>query len=67
MIVGVTLNLLMLGFFKYAYFFTDIFNATFGTEYSIAIKILLPVGISFFTFQNISYIVDVYKHKKPCL
>ena len=63
MIVGVTLNLLMLGFFKYAYFFTDIFNATFGTEYSIAIKILLPVGISFFTFQNISYIVDVYKHK----
>ncbi len=63
MIVGVTLNLLMLGFFKYAYFFTDIFNATFGTEYSIAIKILLPVGISFFTFQNISYIVDVYKRK----
>ena len=65
MIVGVTLNLLMLGFFKYAYFFTDIFNATFGTEYSIAIKILLPVGISFFTFQNISYIVDVYKRKIP--
>ena len=63
MIIGVTLNLLMLGFFKYAYFFTDIFNATFGTEYSIAIKILLPVGISFFTFQNISYIVDVYKRK----
>ena len=65
MVVGVTLNLLMLGFFKYAYFFTDIFNATFGTELSIAIKILLPVGISFFTFQNISYIVDVYKRKIP--
>ena len=65
MAVGVTLNLLMLGFFKYAYFFTDIFNATFGTEFSIAIKILLPVGISFFTFQNISYIVDVYKRKIP--
>ncbi len=63
--IGVTINLGVLCFFKYAYFFTDIFNATFGTEYSIAIKILLPVGISFFTFQNISYIVDVYKRKIP--
>ena len=63
--IGVVLNLGLLCFFKYAYFFTDIFNATFGTEYSIGIKILLPVGISFFTFQNISYIVDVYKRKIP--
>lgn len=63
MAVGVTLNLLMLCFFKYAYFFTDIFNATFRTDYHIAIHIILPVGISFFTFQNISYIVDVYKRK----
>ena len=63
MIAGVAVNLGVLGFFKYAYFFTDLFNATFGTDYHIAIKILLPVGISFFTFQNISYIVDVYKRK----
>ena len=63
--VGVVLNLAVLCFFKYAYFFTDIFNATFNTEYSIAIKIFLPVGISFYTFQNISYIVDVYKRKIP--
>ena len=63
--IGVVVNLGTLCFFKYAYFFTDIFNATFGTEYSIAIKIFLPVGISFFTFQNISYIVDVYKRKIP--
>ena len=63
--LGVVVNLGVLGFFKYAYFFTDIFNASFGTEYSIGIKILLPVGISFFTFQNISYIVDVYKRKIP--
>ena len=63
--IGVVVNLAVLCFFKYAYFFTDIFNATFGTEYSIAIKIYLPVGISFFTFQNISYIVDVYKRKIP--
>ena len=63
--LGVVLNLAVLCFFKYAYFFTDIFNATFHTEYSIALKIILPVGISFFTFQNISYIVDVYKRKIP--
>ena len=63
MTTGVVVNLGILGFFKYAYFFTDIFNATFGTSHSIAIQIILPVGISFFTFQNISYIVDVYKGK----
>lgn len=63
--IGVVINLGVLCFFKYAYFFTDIFNATFNTEYSIAIKIYLPVGISFYTFQNISYIVDVYKRKIP--
>lgn len=63
MVTGVTLNLLVLGFFKYAYFFTDLFNATFGTDHHIAIQILLPVGISFFTFQNISYIVDVYRRR----
>ena len=63
--LGVVANLAVLCFFKYAYFFLDIFNATFHTEYSIGMKILLPVGISFFTFQNISYIVDVYKRKIP--
>ena len=81
MATGVTVNLLVLCYFKYAYFFTDIYNATFGTNLTVvnhlavwannvfntnhfdAAVILLPVGISFFTFQNISYIVDVYKRK----
>ncbi len=81
MAIGVTVNLLMLFYFKYAYFFTDIYNAIFGTNVEVvnyfaiwanaafhsshfdASVILLPVGISFFTFQNISYIVDVYKRK----
>ena len=81
MTTGVTINLLILFYFKYAYFFTDIYNATFGTNLTVvnhlalwannafgtnhfdAAVILLPVGISFFTFQNISYIVDVYKRK----
>lgn len=81
MATGVTINLLVLCYFKYAYFFTDLYNATFGTSHVVvnhlalwannvfgtnhfdASVILLPVGISFFTFQNISYIVDVYKRK----
>ena len=63
LIAGVIANLGMLCFFKYAYFFTDIFNTIASTHYSIANIILLPVGISFYTFQNISYIVDVYKGK----
>lgn len=63
MIIGVVVNLAVLCYFKYAYFFTDIFNTIASTHYSIANVIILPVGISFFTFQNISYIVDVYKGK----
>ena len=81
MVIGVVVNLLVLFYFKYAYFFTDIHNNIFHTDHQVvnhlalfanhftktptfdASKILLPVGISFFTFQNISYIVDVYKHK----
>lgn len=83
MAFGVVVNLGVLCYFKYAYFFTDIYNATFNTDIQVinhlaqwgnslfhtnrfdASIILLPVGISFFTFQNISYIVDVYKRKIP--
>lgn len=81
MATGVGINLAVLCYFKYAYFFTDIYNTLFSTQYEVvnllaqwsnhftassrfdASIILLPVGISFFTFQNISYIVDVYKRK----
>ena len=81
--VGVTVNLLILCYFKYAYFFTDVYNTMMETDNKVinylalwandignttrfdASKILLPVGISFFTFQNISYIVDVYRRKIP--
>ena len=60
MIVGVTLNLLVLFYFKYFDFFLDNINALFGS--SIPLKnILLPLGISFFTFQQISFLVDTYR------
>jgi len=75
---SVTFNLLLLGYFKYAYFFTDSFNQLFQTKYEIVNqfalwgngffgegtfldRILIPVGVSFFTFHNISYVVDIYR------
>ena len=61
--LSVTIDLGFLAYFKYAYFFTDAFNNLFGTSYSIVDKIILPVGISFYTFQVISYTADVY-HKR---
>jgi D-alanyl-lipoteichoic acid acyltransferase DltB (MBOAT superfamily) len=59
--LSVTIDLGFLAYFKYAYFFTDAFNDLFGTSYSIVDKIILPVGISFYTFQVISYTADVYR------
>ncbi len=76
--LSVLFNLLTLGYFKYAYFFTDSFNEMFHTNYevfnvfaqmanrfmgagSFADNIVLPVGVSFFTFQSISYVVDIYR------
>lgn len=53
-------NLFMLGFFKYSGFFVNNINSLFGTsiEYNAP---PLPVGISFYTFQILSYVIDVYK------
>lgn len=73
-----TFNLLFLGYFKYALFFTDSFNQMFHTDYHIVnmfaqwgnevfgngffeTKIMMPAGVSFFTFQSISYVVDIYR------
>ena len=63
--IAVTLNLSILGFFKYYGFFmeslSDLLHAI-GWERDLPfMEIILPVGISFFTFQGISYIVDVYR------
>jgi alginate O-acetyltransferase complex protein AlgI len=65
--ISVTGNLLFLGFFKYFNFFLDNFITAFtffGMEMQpTSLNIVLPVGISFYTFQNLSYIIDVYYKK----
>ncbi len=82
--LSLALNLLILSYFKYAYFITDSINyicnsslevnhwlAEWGNSlsrstYFTVDKIILPVGISFFTFQTITYCVDIYRDKlKP--
>lgn len=79
--IGVFTTLFTLAYFKYAYFFTDVYNSLVSSNFKIInylalwtnelsgtssfdiTKILLPVGISFYTFQVISYIVDIYRQK----
>lgn len=57
---AVTVNLGVLFYFKYFDFFIDTCNAVFGTGFALR-HILLPLGISFFTFQQISFVVDTYR------
>lgn len=57
---GVTLNLVVLGVFKYANFFVQNVNLLADTHYTLG-AIILPLGISFFTFEQISYLADI-KH-----
>ena len=76
--LSIFINLGLLVYFKYSYFFVDSFNQFFGTDFHVmnvmaqwanastgthfsVDKILLPVGISFYTFQTISYSIDVYR------
>jgi D-alanyl-lipoteichoic acid acyltransferase DltB (MBOAT superfamily) len=78
--ISLLLNLTLLCYFKYAYFFTESFNQLAGTDISFfnhftqfsntflgtkdpVDKLILPVGISFFTFQSISYTIDMYRGK----
>jgi alginate O-acetyltransferase complex protein AlgI len=60
--VAVGLNLLVLGYFKYANFLVDNVAGLLGQNYQLA-KIVLPLGISFFTFTQIAYLVDSYQGK----
>src|SRR6266550_57659 len=69
MAASIAINLSALGFFKYAQFFVD--NAVdllrvFSVDFKpLSLGILLPVGISFYTFESLSYVIDVYRRRIP--
>lgn len=66
LVLGIILNLGLLGYFKYAQFLTENINYLLGILEIPLIDlnpIRLPIGISFFTFQALSYIIDVYRQK----
>lgn len=66
--LGVTLNLLALAYFKYANFGVDTFNALLaaaGLPTLAWTHVLLPIGLSFYIFHAISYLVDIYREEAP--
>lgn len=62
LVAGITLNLGLLAYFKYANFFLDNLNAVLGLDWKIA-RVVLPIGISFYTFTQIAYLVDTWQGK----
>ena len=60
-VLSVMVNLGMLGYFKYTNFLVDIANQMFGQGFLQFQNIFLPVGISFFVFQSMSYTIDIYR------
>ena len=60
LIVSLLVNLGLLAYFKYTNFIIDNFNTVFGENFAFY-DIILPVGISFYTFQTLSYTIDVYR------
>ena len=66
LVVGVALNLLILGFFKYTGFLVDSLKSVLPFMAGIKTpQISLPIGISFYVFQSMSYIIDVYRDDAP--
>jgi D-alanyl-lipoteichoic acid acyltransferase DltB (MBOAT superfamily) len=62
LILGITLNLALLGYFKYSDFFLENVNYLLGTHIPL-LHLALPLAISFYTFQQIAYLVDSYKNE----
>lgn len=63
LITGIVFNVSLLGFFKYFDFFIENVNSIFSSSVP-TLNILLPLGISFITFQKIAYLVDAYRNKE---
>lgn len=60
LVLSLCINLGLLFYFKYCNFFIDNFNSLLGLDIHFA-KVILPIGISFYTFESLTYVVDVYK------
>lgn len=70
LIISLVLNIGLLVYFKYMNFFVNSFNhviESIGGPHLHALNILLPIGISFFVFESITYVVDVYKKEQKAL
>ena len=67
LVISIVSNLTMLGFFKYFNFFLDTYNGVVTSagahnlQWDTFFRVILPLGISFYTFQSLSYIIDVYR------
>ncbi len=61
--LAISVNLGLLLYFKYANFFVRNVNSLFGSQLNLS-NIIMPIGISFFTFQALSYVIDVYRDLK---
>ncbi len=60
LILGIVLNFIVLGYYKYSNFFIENINNVLNINIRY-LSVILPLGISFFTFQNVSYLIDVYR------
>jgi D-alanyl-lipoteichoic acid acyltransferase DltB (MBOAT superfamily) len=60
LVVGIVGNLAALAYFKYSAFFAENLNSLFGTEWSVS-ALVLPLGISFYTFQQIAFLVEAWR------
>jgi len=63
LIIGIAVNLTLLGYFKYVNFTIENINLLFNLDISLFENLELPIGISFYTFQQIAFLVDTYKNK----
>lgn len=62
LLFGISFNIVLLAYFKYTDFFLENFNGIFGSNVPLT-HIILPLGISFFTFTQIAFLVDAYKNE----
>lgn len=61
---GIIASILMLGYFKYTNFFISEFGRVFGAD-TVTLNIILPLGISFYTFSGLAYLIDIYRGTYP--